>query len=271
MNIPEFIDKYSHHKPIWFGTENSKNKKLIVTVSGKNDRFGSQYCAQMSGFALARYHNCIYRFSEFFGDKDSKIASEFCGLKSDDDDDITRTPEIQYYRHCDKTQNKDVNLYFNENVRQELRTLYYRTWKPETVKCDVAIHIRRGDVGCIDNRGRLNKDGTPYRHWEQRYNCNDYYKKCIEYIRKDINNQSLKFVIFSQGKDSDFDDLVDENVSLFLNNDWRIAFHSMVEAKILVGSISEFSWTAAILSKGIIYRNEKMFRSPLNDWRKLIF
>ena len=45
-------------------------------------------------------------------------------------------------------------------VIDEMRRMYYSTWKPEPIKCDVAIHIRRGDVGRIDNHGRKNSDGN---------------------------------------------------------------------------------------------------------------
>lgn len=65
LEPPEYLPKTMHHKKCWFGTDESKNKKYILTVSGKNDRFGSQYSAQMSGFVFARRHNCIYRFSAF--------------------------------------------------------------------------------------------------------------------------------------------------------------------------------------------------------------
>ena len=41
-------------------------KRKIVIAKGKNDRFGSQYSAQMSAFAYARYNNYIYRSQTFY-------------------------------------------------------------------------------------------------------------------------------------------------------------------------------------------------------------
>jgi hypothetical protein len=267
LETPEYLPNTIHHKKCWFGTNDSKNKKYILTVSGKNDRFGSQYSAQMSGFAFARLHNCIYRFSAFVGDKHSDMASEFCGMKSDVDDDIHRSPEIRIHRHCDISQGNEIDNYFNENVINELRQMYYSTWKPEPIQCDVAIHIRRGDVGCIDSRGRQNSDGTPYRHWIERYDDNNYYVESIKFIRNKKNNPNLKICIFTQGVKEDFKEFLDdENITLYLNGDWRIAYHSLVKAPILVTSISEFAWTAGILSNGEIYKNPRMFRRPLKHW-----
>jgi hypothetical protein len=249
---------------------NNMVRKIIV-VTGKNDRFGSQYSAQISGFAMARRYNNIYRFSPFFGDKHSDIATEFCGMKSDKDDILTREPDMKYQRHCNPAQDREINEFFPESVIQEIRAMYYTTWKPDPVPCDVAMHIRRGDVGHIEYRIK-NPDGTPYRHWLQRYDSNEYYKDCIEFLRKEYNNPELKIVIFSQGKKEEFEDLCDnEHVSLCLDGDWRIAYHSLVKAPILITSISEFAWTAGLLSEGIVYRNERMFRWPLKKWLKLPF
>lgn len=245
-------------------------KRKIVIAKGKNDRFGSQYSAQMSAFAYARYNNYIYRFTPFFGDKHSKMASEFCGMKSDIDDDISLNYDKKE-RHYNQSQDKDVNKYFNNNVINELREMYFNVSKPEPVKCDIAIHIRRGDVGLIDKRKPKNPDGSANRNWMQRYNDNNYYVKTINFLRKKYD-KNLKIVIFSQGKEEDFKEIVDlqdDNIEFSLNGDWRIAHISLVNAPILINSISEFSWTAALLSNGIIYKNDRMFRYPLDKWLSL--
>ena len=48
MKKPLFVNGQA-----WFGNDTLDDKKPILIVSGKNDRFGSQYSAQMSAFALA--------------------------------------------------------------------------------------------------------------------------------------------------------------------------------------------------------------------------
>jgi len=266
MKKPNFVDGEA-----WFGNNAKDTDKLILIVSGKNDRFGSQYSAQISALALARFNNCIYRFTRFKGDKHSAIASEFCGLKSDDDDDISREPEIRYQRHCDKAQGNDIDKYFTDTIINEIRDLYFSTWKPDYIDCDIAIHIRRGDVGCIDNWGKKNRDGTPYRHWLQRYDDNNFYIRVINFLRNKYD-KNYKIVIFSQGKKSEFQEIIDLNdlnINFHLDGDWRIAHYSLVRAPIMVCSISEFAWTAGLLSEGIVYRNERMFRKPLRSWKKL--
>ena len=243
------------------------NRKLIVAVSGKNDRFGSQYSAQISGFVFARRYGLIYRFSPFFGDKDSTMASEFCGLKSDEEDDTTIEPDVFFHRKCSKAYG-NIKEFFTKSAIEELRQMYHQSSKPEAIKCDVAVHIRRGDVGCIDVWGKKNADGTPYRHWLQRYDDNEYYKKAIEQIRK-AHGKDVKICIFSQGRNEEFSDLIDEYITLHLNGDWRVAYHSMVKAPILVTSISEFSWTAGILSIGTVYANKRMYFNKLDHWKEI--
>ena len=263
MNYDEIIPRESFRSR---GSSAIGCRRLIVVVNGKNDRFGSQYSAQMSGFVFARKHGFIYRFSPFFGDKDSAMASEFCGMCSDKEDDSTIEPDVFFHRLCSPSL-RNIKEFFTKSVIEELRQMYYQSYKPEAIKCDVAVHIRRGDVGCIDVRGKKNADGTPYRHWLQRYDDNEYYKKVIRQVRE-AHGKDIKICIFSQGKDKDFSDLIDEYITSHLNGDWRIAFHSMVEAPILVTSISEFSWTAGILSKGTVYANKRMFLNKLEHWKE---
>jgi len=262
MQKPDFVAKEN-----WVSTQESGTHKQIIAVTGKNDRFGSQYSAQMSGLAYARYHALTFRFTEFHGDKDSAMATSFCGMKSDCDDDTNRDPDIVFKRHCNVSQSRDIRLYFPDHVIAEIRDMYYGGHDKsdiEIVTCDVALHIRRGDVGCTDSRIK-NSDGTDYMHWKERFDDNAYYKKAIQFIRE-THGEKLQFVIFSQGRNSEFEELLDENVKTHLNGDWRQAFHSMVSAPILVTSISEFAWTSGLLSKGTVYANKRMFRSPLSSW-----
>lgn len=103
----------------------------------------------------------------------------------------------------------------------------------------------------------------------ERYNDNNYYVDAIKFIRNKYN-PNLKICIFSQGQREHFKEFLnDEHITLYLDGDWRIVHHSLVKASILVTSISEFAWTAGILSEGEVYKNLRMFRGPLAHWQTI--
>ena len=67
--------------------------------------------------------------------------------------------------------------------------------------------------------------------------------------------KKIVFHIISQGKIENFQILKDncENTILHLDEPTEISFHQMVIADVLVTNKSSFSYTAALLSNGIIY------------------
>lgn len=117
--------------------------------------------------------------------------------------------------------------------------MYYSTNKPIPLQCDVAIHIRRGDVSSTRN--------------SQRFIPIDYYKNVIDKIMK-LKGVNMKIIVFSQGNIEDFEDIGHyNNISFKLNSDIMEAFHSMVCAPIFVMGYSALSCCAAILSTNNIY------------------
>ena len=221
------------------------------TISGKNDGFGAQYLAIMSGIAFCKYKNYKYvhtniKYLEHSLNVD--LINKFIGIPQDisyNDIDI-----IEEYSFRVLT-SKNPDIFYTDNVIDTLRKYYYSTKKPIIKQFDIVIHIRRGDV-------------TPYKNTD-RYVPNIYYVKLINYFSKRFNH---KITIFSQGKLEDFNDFKGKNVNLILNCEVCTMYHIFVEAKILVTSKSSLSYSAALLNRNNIYYLNYI-HYPLKHWIKL--
>jgi len=120
---------------------------------------------------------------------------------------------------------------------------------------NVAVHVRR------PNSNDCRVDGTNV--------IDDYYLNVIKYIRKnhDSDGKPLRFHIYSQGATDAYDEYTNnhDDTVLHLNEDVLITFHGLVFADTLVTSASSFSYTAALLSNGVIYYKD-FWHKPADSW-----
>ena len=234
----------------------------IAYSNKKNDDFGSVYLCCMNALATARRDKQVYYHTHFddlpgttlhhnyYNDKSfSRKMNDFTGLKTDLS--YKTTMEIDY-RNSDKGgacggvqggfRVNDPNMFYTDVVLNELRESYYSTEKPTPITCDVAVHIRRGDIA-----GKCKKTKT---FGSERCIPLKYF---IEVLREIDPKKEKRIAIFSEGEESDFDEINDHNVDLYINHDLRTTFHSMVCAPILLTSPSMMSVCCALLNKNTIY------------------
>lgn len=238
------------------------NDKTIAYSNKKLDGFGSVYLCCMNAFATSRYDKQMYYHTHFTDlpgkslqhnynkDKNySLIMNDFTGLKTDSS--YNESIEID-----SRNSNKGAggggvqggfrisfpDKYYTEPVKNELRNYYYSTSKPNPIKCDIAVHIRRGDIAKINPKTK--------RFGSDRYIKLEYFIKLLEEIDP---NKEKRVAIFSEGKESDFDEINNSNTDLYINYDLQTTFHSMVCAPILITSPSMLSVSAAILNENTIY------------------
>tara|TARA_Y100000385_G_scaffold78502_2_gene79743 strand:+ start:5663 stop:7405 length:1743 start_codon:yes stop_codon:yes gene_type:complete len=249
-NIKEtYVKNYAEKSPIIL---NAKTERKIC-ASHKSDGFGAQYWANMTCFAYCRNNNYIYRhipytrIAHYKNAKDlvPKVLNEFTGLKSDKDDDVKRKVDDQRAWTFPYAQKN--SQWFTPQICKELRDMYNSTPKPEPIKCDVAIHIRRGDI----------------REGNGRYISLHFYGKVIEKFKQ--KNPDYRVVVFSEGVIEDFKELEQKNVTFVLNGDTQLAFHSMVKAKNFVMGYSCFSLCPAILNENQVYYYTNNF-NKLDHW-----
>lgn len=222
----------------------------LYTITGRNDGFGAQYHAIMSGIAICKYKNYTYAHSPF---KHIGLTSNVQELN-----DFIGIPEY----NLDKNEPivKEIysnvvhsgispSLYYTNTVIKQIRDFYYSTTKPKIPDIDIAIHIRRGDVNSTKNAIR--------------FTSNAIYIKIIDALK--LKYPQYKITIFSEGNVKDFAELKLDDIQFRLNEDILQTFHSLVCAKVLIMSKSSFSYSAAILNANIVYYTH-FWHMPLNTW-----
>lgn len=96
--------------------------------------------------------------------------------------------------------------------------------------------------------------------------CGDeYFLDLINHIRNTHEGKKL-FHIYSQGEEKNFLHFKNDDVLLHLNEPIESTFYSMVTAQILVISKSSLSYTAAMLSDGIVYYLP-FWHKPASNWK----
>jgi hypothetical protein len=226
------------------------------TIKGKTDGFGAQYQAILSGIAYCNYKNYIYIHSpitKMEHNVDINKANEFMGI-NESSYQINSICEIQQ-KHYEPEVHWCIkpSMYYNDKVLEYIRKCYYNSKKPYIGLIDVAIHIRRGDVNNENNN--------------ERYTDNIYYKEIIKQIK--IKYPTYTITVFSEGKYSDFDNLGLEENCFKLNTDVFETFHSLVCSKVLIQSISSFSYCAGIINQNTVYHYDSFWHKKLDHWLSL--
>ena len=215
----------------WHGCDASCHPHpQAVAVTGHKDGFGSCFKAQLETLAFARAHCLHYQFLPFTqvshgsGKNITKVIS-FTGLKSDTG--ITNHTRVHVWN---PNAPQNFAWLYTPGVRKEAREMYFSTPKPDPCVCDVAIHIRRGDV----------KKGF-------RFTANEKYVQLLDILAH--HRPEAKIVIYSTGSSDQFQSIMKdrEHVRLFLFPDFEMAFHAMVMAPLLITASSAFSKAAAML------------------------
>jgi hypothetical protein len=120
---------------------------------------------------------------------------------------------------------------------------------------NIAIHIRR--INPQDkNISHLRRTIIPGTEIST-----DVYKDIIKDIKNKYKN--CKFHIYSQGDKEDFD--FEDDIILHLNESIEDTFTDFVYADLLVIAPSSFSYSAALISDGIIYYINS-YHKPLSTW-----
>lgn len=130
-------------------------------------------------------------------------------------------------------------------------------------KVTVAIHIRNRN----EEDTMPMEISQPYECFSTNYNIQRRTKKYIQYYQKLMStmmsyNDRCHFYIFSQGNESEFDGLRNENSTILLNIYVPDTFYHLVTANVIIMSRSSFSYLASLLSKGVKISKDG-FRHPL--------
>ena len=132
---------------------------------------------------------------------------------------------------------------------------YILNYDPQII--NVAIHIRRGDVKS-DNQ-----------FWEK-FTDNGYILRVLQKVLNIIASHGIETIVcvYSEGEGKDFKELQNLNARFFLNEDPFTTFNNLVCADVLILSKSTFSYTAGLLSNGIVFY-EPFWHRPQANWIKV--
>jgi hypothetical protein len=240
---------------------------MFYTVSERSDGFGAQfqtiiYCILIAENTGNKYiHNKIKSMEHNY-DNDPEYLSKVELLMnivgnyhsivdiSSSDKILSFTPQQLIYNF-----EKNINFLMSSESLMKLKSNFWKNKNRNFFNNDainVALHIRRPNPH--DNR--IEGADTHLK----------YYFNIIERIKKTmVNDKQLIFHIYSQNDMSDYDEFDKEGLCFHLNENMFDTFTGLVAADILVTSRSSFSYTAAILSDGIIYY-QPFWHPPGEKW-----
>lgn len=265
-------------------------KKCFITCAGKTDGLGAQvqaiysaqlycllnkviYCHTPLNTIAHNYNNnstfnkdAEYFFSFSHGEKNiSEFNSTYKLINLDSFTTQTIFDILQYLfsRNPKVIFNKShYHNYINKVsakytlIKKQLQNKFYLHPKESVIKFDkkclqIACHIRRGDVDSKD---------------ADRYTDNEIIFNKLNELTVVLKQLGINFRIgiFSQGEKADFGKLQDI-AALHLNGNIFDDFYNLVKADVLFMAKSSFSYSAALLSDGIVIY-ELFWHPPLNEW-----
>jgi hypothetical protein len=256
---------------------------IAVTCRGKNDGAGAQASRVVSAMLMARIAGCRYLHSPFvnmghaegtredwaqrwerflnFGDGETLVPedAEMVSLSAAIGDPAAYAGRPIVVVERAFILPNDVPTEINESLRSDLRARYWRSPKTAIPShraasgFTVAIHLRRGDVNTTRNTNRYIADEVVLRH--------------IARLRRALApfGRPATLNLYSEGAEADFGAFADAGCALHISEDPFEALHNMVIADIFIGGYSNFSYLAALLSRGIVLDHRR--RAPrFSNW-----
>jgi hypothetical protein len=222
-----------------------------ITITDRDDGFGAQLQHILFGLLYAEAHGLTYIHKpisamahNYSGDPDfiDKIE-DFLGLR----DNYLSVGQVEHYDIipfwtlynfvC-----ADFNRLFLSNIAIDAyKKVFWKNKSRDVYKGDkkiVAVHIRRPN--CQDDR--IEGANTP----------DLYYLERIEAIRQEYSG-NVEFHIYSQGSMEMFQSFCHKDIIFHLDMDLFSTFLGLVSADILVISKSALSYSAAMLTDGVVY------------------
>lgn len=228
-----------------------ENSIKYITSSSRTDGFGAQYQQILAVILYAEHKNMKYAHRQFsqvehnYNNDDSFLENieKLINLRDNYQDyskipseDITEIGAPEIYHDFDRR----IDEYLESESIQNIRRIFWSNKDRDVFKntfLNVAVHVRRPN----SHDNRLEGADTP----------DSYYLNAINHIRNNYSN--VRFHIYSQGDEKDFEVYKADDTELHLNTELSETFTQMVGADVLVMSRSSLSYAAAMLSTGIVY------------------
>ncbi len=256
--------------------------KAVITHGNRSDGFGAQFLSIIGSAVYAEFNNKEYVYTPFktmqhnYDNDPDFITKKEWLINFLDNFDINKSNTIFnldyafWYFLCEEsrgvfgarrwtTLTPDPKFSMadcaNSIVLKKIKTIFKANKNINNYfnneNFNIAIHMRRHNPHDDRIAGTDMSDSV--------------YLNTIERLRTKFAFKNPLFHVYSQGDSKDFEIFNAPDIMLHLNESIENTFTSLVLADLLVVSTSTFSYTAGILSEGIVYYIPFWWK-PFPDW-----
>jgi hypothetical protein len=166
-----------------------------------------------------------------------------------------RSRRLQVVAHCHKVTDKHPEGW--AAIAPVIREKYLLSPKPalegyDTGKVQIAVHMRRGDVG---STGRFS----------ERFTADDLVLDRLKRVLAVVGPDRATVRLFSQGQPDDFRLFTGLGAQLHLDDDVFVSFHHFVRSDVLFVAKSTFSYLGGVIG-GNVCLYEPFRHPPLPGW-----
>jgi len=227
---------------------------MNVTNCVRGDGFGAQYQNIIWAIIYAEQHNYNFYYTPFSSmEHNYENNSEFLDKKEKLINIINNFPivsELPPNTNVKQLCGGLDGVNFNEIENNLTNSFSFSSFK-KIKKCLHANKTSMFDNNLINVAVHVRKQNNHDNH-TLGICGDDYFLDVMNHIRNTHNGEKI-FHIYSQGEEKDFLHFKNDDVVFHLNEPIEETFYSMVTAQILVMSKSSLSYTAGMLSDGIVY------------------
>ena len=223
-----------------------------ITITDRDDGFGAQLQHILFGLIYAETHKFIYIHKpisamEHNYSRDSGFIDkieDFLGLRDNylSIGQVDRYDVVSFWPLYNFVCSDFSRLFLESQAIVEYKRIFWknklRVFESGSSKKYIAVHIRRPNI--CDTR--IDGSDTP----------DSYYLDKINMIRE-LYGGAVEFHIYSQGPIELFKEFCHKDIVLHLDSELCSTFLGMVSADVLVTSKSALSYSAAMLTDGIVY------------------
>lgn len=239
----------------------SSSTKSLITNPYRFDGFGAQFIHIIGSILYAECNNLHYIYTPFtamehnYDNNPEFLRKKEWLINFIDNFEINTAHDTKYPPHAIDFLESHIEECSNSQALQKVRYIFRANKNINDYfnneNLNIAVHIRRPN----EHDSRVDGTDTP----------DNIFLNIINKLRIIYASKNPLFHIYSQGSNEDFQKFNAPDIILHLNTSLEDAYIPLVLADVLVASRSTFSYTAGILSEGIVYYIP-FWHSPLPHW-----
>lgn len=232
----------------------------VVTNPERSDGFGAQFQTIIAAVIYAELHNKKYVYTPFKNmehnyNNDPDFIKKKEWLINFIDNFETNMTNVRTTVNLIKFFEKNLVSCANSHALKKIKKVFRANKNSDNYfnneNLNIAIHVRRPNPHDSRIAGANTADNV--------------FLNIINCLRVMYSSKNPLFHLYSQGSRENFTTFNAQDIVLHMNESIEDTFSSMVLADILVVAASSFSYTAGLLSEGIIYYIPS-WNPPLPHW-----